>query len=62
LAATEPDRRRFRCEFVARKIIVDSRGRTLYLFEKDKRRSACAGTCATYWRGDARRGPIAGRV
>ena len=25
-------------------------GRTLYLFEKDKRdRSACASTCATYW-------------
>ena len=31
-------------------ILVDARGRTLYLFEKDKRgRSACAGTCATYW-------------
>jgi len=25
-------------------------GRTLYLFEKDKRgHSACSGTCATYW-------------
>jgi predicted lipoprotein with Yx(FWY)xxD motif len=32
------------------RILVDSRGRTLYLFEKDKRgRSACAGACATYW-------------
>ncbi len=32
------------------KIIVDGRGRTLYLFEKDRRRhSACAGACATYW-------------
>jgi predicted lipoprotein with Yx(FWY)xxD motif len=32
------------------RILVDSRGRTLYLFEKDtRRRSACAGTCATYW-------------
>jgi predicted lipoprotein with Yx(FWY)xxD motif len=32
------------------RIIVDSRGRTLYLFEKDKnRRSACYGQCATYW-------------
>ena len=32
------------------RILVDSRGRTLYLFEKDKRgRSACSGTCATYW-------------
>jgi len=31
-------------------VIVDSRGRTLYLFEKDKRgHSACAGACATYW-------------
>jgi predicted lipoprotein with Yx(FWY)xxD motif len=32
------------------KVIVDSHGRTLYLFEKDKRgRSACSGTCAAYW-------------
>ena len=32
------------------RIIVDSNGRTLYLFEKDKnRRSACSGQCATYW-------------
>ena len=32
------------------RIVVDSRGRTLYLFEKDKnRRSACYGQCATYW-------------
>ena len=32
------------------KIIVAGRGRTLYLFEKDKRgHSACSGTCATYW-------------
>jgi len=32
------------------RVLVDSQGRTLYLFEKDKRgRSACAGTCATYW-------------
>jgi len=32
------------------RIIVDSKGRTLYLFEKDKnRRSACYGQCATYW-------------
>ena len=28
------------------RILVDSKGRTLYLFEKDGRgRSACAGTC-----------------
>ena len=32
------------------RIIVDKKGRTLYLFEKDKnRRSACSGQCATYW-------------
>jgi predicted lipoprotein with Yx(FWY)xxD motif len=32
------------------RIIVDKKGRTLYLFEKDKnRRSACYGQCATYW-------------
>jgi predicted lipoprotein with Yx(FWY)xxD motif len=32
------------------RILVDSRGHTLYLFEKDRRgRSACAGLCTTYW-------------
>lgn len=32
------------------KVLVDARGRTLYLFEKDRRgRSACYGACATYW-------------
>jgi predicted lipoprotein with Yx(FWY)xxD motif len=32
------------------RVVVDSKGRTLYLFEKDKnRRSACYGPCATYW-------------
>ena len=32
------------------RIVVDSRGRTLYLFEKDTRtRSACSGACAAYW-------------
>jgi predicted lipoprotein with Yx(FWY)xxD motif len=32
------------------RIVVDSRGRTLYLFEKDTRaRSSCAGACAAYW-------------
>jgi predicted lipoprotein with Yx(FWY)xxD motif len=30
------------------RILVDSRGRTLYLFEKDKsRKSMCSGSCAT---------------
>lgn len=45
------------------KIIVDSRGRTLYLFEKDSHgRSACSGTCATYWPPVVTRGkPVAGR-
>ena len=32
------------------RILVDGRGRTLYLFEKDKNgRSTCSGACATYW-------------
>ena len=32
------------------RVVVDARGRTLYLFEKDKRHhSACSGICATYW-------------
>jgi len=32
------------------RIIVDSGGRTLYLFGKDLRgHSACAGACAAYW-------------
>ena len=32
------------------RILVDSRGRTLYLFGKDSRgKSACTGKCATFW-------------
>jgi predicted lipoprotein with Yx(FWY)xxD motif len=32
------------------KILVDSRGRTLYLFKKDSgTKSACFGACATFW-------------
>lgn len=32
------------------RILVDPRGRTLYLFEKDTMgASACVGRCATYW-------------
>jgi predicted lipoprotein with Yx(FWY)xxD motif len=32
------------------RIIVDPRGRSLYLFEKDRHgRSACSGLCVTYW-------------
>jgi predicted lipoprotein with Yx(FWY)xxD motif len=32
------------------KILVDSRGHTLYLFRKDSgKRSACFGACATFW-------------
>ena len=32
------------------RILVDGRGRTLYLFEQDRRGSSgCAGLCATYW-------------
>jgi predicted lipoprotein with Yx(FWY)xxD motif len=31
-------------------IVVDSKGRTLYLFENDRKgQSACYGQCATYW-------------
>lgn len=31
-------------------VLVNARGRTLYVFEKDKHgRSACYGVCATYW-------------
>jgi predicted lipoprotein with Yx(FWY)xxD motif len=45
------------------RILVDGRGRTLYLFEKDKRgRSFCAGACAAYWPPLLAHGkPIAGR-
>ena len=32
------------------KILVDSHGRTLYLFKKDSRgKSACSGECAKFW-------------
>jgi predicted lipoprotein with Yx(FWY)xxD motif len=32
------------------RILVDKRGRTLYLFAKDKKgKSACSGACAVYW-------------
>ena len=32
------------------RILVDGRGRTLYLFEKDKHgKSACTGQCAGFW-------------
>lgn len=32
------------------RILVDSRGRTLYLFEKDRKgQSACSGLCTAYW-------------
>ena len=32
------------------RVLVDRRGRTLYLFEKDAMgKSSCAGPCATYW-------------
>jgi len=32
------------------RILVDGRGRTLYLFAKDKKgHSACSGLCTTYW-------------
>jgi len=32
------------------RMLVDTRGRTLYLFEKDRGRSStCYGACASYW-------------
>jgi predicted lipoprotein with Yx(FWY)xxD motif len=32
------------------RVLVDGRGRTLYLFEKDKHgKSACTGKCAAFW-------------
>ena len=32
------------------RILVDSRGRTVYLFEKDRNgKSACTGQCAAFW-------------
>jgi predicted lipoprotein with Yx(FWY)xxD motif len=32
------------------KVLVDARGHTLYLFDKDKRgMSSCGGACAAYW-------------
>jgi predicted lipoprotein with Yx(FWY)xxD motif len=32
------------------KILVDGRGRTLYLFAKDRHgKSTCSGSCAVYW-------------
>jgi predicted lipoprotein with Yx(FWY)xxD motif len=45
------------------RILVDGRGRTLYLFEKDTRsRSACYGSCAKFWPALLARGtPSAGR-
>ena len=47
------------------KILVDSKGRTLYLFTKDSgKKSACSGMCATFWpplQATASRRPVAGR-
>jgi predicted lipoprotein with Yx(FWY)xxD motif len=45
------------------RILVNSRGRTLYLFAKDRNgKSSCSGQCATYWppllaRGKSTAGP-----
>jgi len=37
-------------QLFARQILVDAKGRTLYLFEKDKSgKSACYGQCTKYW-------------
>ena len=37
-------------EYPSREVLVDSQGRTLYLFTKDSQnQSACSGMCATFW-------------
>jgi predicted lipoprotein with Yx(FWY)xxD motif len=43
-------------------ILVDSQGRTLYLFEKDgPNHSACSGACAKFWPPELTSGkPVAG--
>ena len=48
----------------AGRVLVDPRGRTLYVFARDSRgHSACTGSCATYWPPvpgtDAKRGATA---
>jgi predicted lipoprotein with Yx(FWY)xxD motif len=45
------------------RILVDAKGKTLYLFAKDKgRTSTCYGACATYWPPFTTKGkPTAGR-
>jgi predicted lipoprotein with Yx(FWY)xxD motif len=41
------------------KVLVDSRGRTLYLFQKDSSgRSACTGACAAAWPPLRANGPL----
>jgi predicted lipoprotein with Yx(FWY)xxD motif len=41
------------------RIVVDSKGRTLYAFARNKNgRSACSGTCATYWPPFLTRGKV----
>ena len=45
------------------RVIVDGKGRTLYLFEKDtSRRSACSGQCAQYWPPLLTRGAPVARI
>ena len=50
LAATAPSQVKTRKTSTLGTILVDSKGKTLYLFEKDKRgKSSCYGACATNW-------------
>ena len=45
------------------RLLVDGRGRTLYLFEKDKHgRSTCTGKCASFWLGRTRLGAVAAKI
>jgi len=52
-AATQPAARGATVETAVSslgRILVDTQGRTLYLFEKDKKgHSTCSGQCAAYW-------------
>ncbi len=50
LAATAPSQVKTRKTSALGTILVDSKGKTLYLFEKDKSgKSSCSGACATNW-------------
>src|SRR5581483_8539129 len=50
LAATNPGSQVKTRKVSLGTILVDSKGKTLYMFAKDKSgKSSCSGACATYW-------------